>query len=394
MRRTVIMPEGLAVLKWDDELGPVVTSKTPKKLQVGLDPTTAMRVYGIATLGETEESQKPGFSSLAFNDFQLAVYYGGLKMHLNGLPSMVFLVLSPEEDADAYKDALPEIATQIFLDADGNKYKKKVPKLYKQLERFTQMTPEQRQASILNDPLRRTIVQTLMRNGTLQSTELEEIILDKIGKQIDVDLVLRPLVKMGIVATGWVEGLASEVIYLTRALFILRKIPLDTIQSIREKSVPQEVADKYLEASRTYHTEYLLKLKTDLFDTIWGDVESLTKFTLDFQAYDIIKLLRQGPVEEEQLKKSFDLDESIIKKQVKKLEKANIIMRVKDSEKRFHILLKCNPELLTVYPEWLIQRTVEMYNEEDIVPSQAMHYLEVLKRSHPSQIEELTTDGE
>ncbi|TFH06554.1 MAG: hypothetical protein E4H14_10620, partial [Candidatus Thorarchaeota archaeon] len=117
------MPEGLAVLKWDDELGPVVTSKIPKKLQVGLDPTTSMRVYGIATLGETEESQKPGFSSLAFNDFKLAVYYGGLNMHLKGLPSMVFLVLSPDEDPDVYKDALPEIATQMFLNAEGDEYK-------------------------------------------------------------------------------------------------------------------------------------------------------------------------------------------------------------------------------------------------------------------------------
>ncbi|MBS3795729.1 MAG: hypothetical protein KGY80_12565, partial [Candidatus Thorarchaeota archaeon] len=92
------MPKGLAVLRWDDELGPVVTAKTPKKLQVGLDPTTSMRVYGIATLGETEESQKPGFSTLNFDEFRLAVYYGGLNMHLKGLPSMVFLVLEPGEN--------------------------------------------------------------------------------------------------------------------------------------------------------------------------------------------------------------------------------------------------------------------------------------------------------
>ncbi|MCK4279600.1 MAG: hypothetical protein KAW94_03385, partial [Candidatus Thorarchaeota archaeon] len=120
------MPEGLAVLKWDDELGPVVTSKTPTGLKVGLDPTTSMRVYGIATLGETEEAQKPGFSSLSFDKFKLAVYYGGLNMHLKGLPSMVFLVLDPDEDPDVYKDALPEIATQIFLNADSKKYIKMV----------------------------------------------------------------------------------------------------------------------------------------------------------------------------------------------------------------------------------------------------------------------------
>lgn len=388
------MPEGLAVLKWDDELGPVVTSKTPKKLQIGLDPTTSMRVYGIATLGETEESQKPGFSSLAFNDFQLAVYYGGLRMHLNGLPSMVFLVLKPDESPDVYKDALPEIATQIFLDADGDKYKSQVPKLYKQLERFTQMTPEQQQAAILNDPLRRTIVQTLMRNGTMQSTELEEIILDKIGKQIDVDLVLRPLVKMGIVATGWVEGLSSEIIYLTRALFLLRKIPIDTIQLLRTGSIPSEVSEKYLDASREFHKDYLLKLRTELFDTIWNDAEDLTNYILDFQAYDLIQLLRQGPIEEEQLKEKIDLEDSLIQKHLKKLEKSDIVIRIQDKKKQSHVFLKCNPEVLTVYPEWLIQRTVDLYNADELVPNQAIHYLEVLKRSHPSQIEILTMESE
>ena len=174
------MPEGLAVLKWDDELGPVVTSKTPKDLQVGLDPTTSMRVYGIATLGETEESQKPGFSSLAFSEFKLAVYYGGLNMHLKGLPSMVFLVLESDEDPDVYKDALPEMATQIFLNAEGDEYKKIVPVLYKQISRYTQMTAEQRQASILNDPVRRAIMQMLMKNGTILSTELEQLIFKEV----------------------------------------------------------------------------------------------------------------------------------------------------------------------------------------------------------------------
>ncbi len=169
------MPMGLAVLKWDDELGPVVTAKTPASLKLGLDPTTSMRVYGLATLGETEETQKPVFNELSFDEFSLAFYYGGLNMHLKGHPSMVFLVLDPTEDPSVYKDALPEIATQIFLSAEGEKYKPMVPKLFKQLARYTQMTAEQRQASLLVDPVRRAILQTLMRNGTFLSTDLEQL---------------------------------------------------------------------------------------------------------------------------------------------------------------------------------------------------------------------------
>ncbi len=381
------MPEGLAVLKWDDELGPVVASKTPKKLKVGLDPTTSMRVYGIATLGETEESQKPGFNSLVFPDFKLAVYYGGLNMHLKGLPSMVFLVLNPDEDPEVYKDALPEIATQIFMNADGDKYKKLVPKLYKQIERYTQMTSEQRQASIINDPVRRIIIQTLMKQGTIQSAELEEMIFEEVGKKIDVDIILGPLVKMGVIATGWVEGLSSEVIYLTRAMFVLRKTSLDTIKAAREEQLPADVAEKFLQSTQEYHRDYLERIRTDIFETIWSEAEGLTKYILDFDIYDIIQVLRTGPIEKERLKVETKLENAKLSKHLKVLEKANIIMRIKDKERRQHIMLKCNPEVITVYPEWLIQRTVDLYNDEEIVSQQAIHYLEVLKMSHPSQLD-------
>jgi len=380
------MPQGLAVLKWDDELGPVVTSKTPKKLKVGLDATTSMRVFGITTLGETEESQKPGFSSLAFNDFKLAVYYGGLNMHLKGLPSMVFLVLDPDEDPDVYKDALSEIGTQIFLSADDDKYKGLVPKLYKQIARYTQMTPEQRQASIINDPLRRTIVQTLMKNGTVQSSELEEIIFEEVGKKIDVDLVLRPLVKMGIIATGWVEGLSSEVIYLTRALFLLRGVSQDTIKATRDGSLPPEVTNQYLESSRSYHMEYLSQLRANLFETIWREAEDLAKYLLEFEVYDIIQILRTGPQEFKGLKAELGMDEAKLRKHLETLESADIVMLIGDDEGNQYLMLKCNPEIATVYPEWLIQRTVELYNDEEMVSNQAIHYLEVLKRSHPSTL--------
>ncbi|MHA3964209.1 MAG: hypothetical protein AM325_011815 [Candidatus Thorarchaeota archaeon SMTZ1-45] len=386
------MPEGLAVLKWDDELGPVVTSKTPQKLQIGLDPTTSMRVYGIATLGETEESQKPGFSSLAFNDFKLAVYYGGLNMHLKGLPSMVFLVLQPEEDSDVYKDALPEIATQIFLNAEDDEYKELVPTLFKQITRYTQMTPEQRQASILNDPVRRSIVQTLMKNGTVLSTDLEQLIFEEVGKKIDVDIILRPLVKMGLIATGWVEGLSSEVIYLTRALFVLRTTSQDTVRAVRKGKLPKDVAEQYLQTSRRYHRDYVARLRKDLFDTIWKEAEELAKCMLDFEAYDIIRVLRGGPQESEHLPVLVELTKAKLRKQLTSLEKANIVTRINDEDGREHVILKCNPEVVTVYPEWLIQRTADLYNDEEIVSRQAMHYLEVLKKSHPSQVSKMAAE--
>jgi hypothetical protein len=384
------MPEGLAVLKWDDELGPVVTSKTPKKLKVGLDPTTSMRVYGIATLGETEESQKPGFSSLAFDDFKLAVYYGGLNMHLKGLPSMVFLVLHPEEDPDVYKDALPEIATQIFLNADNDEYEKMVPTLYKQISRYTQMTAEQQQASVLVDPVRRSVIQTLMRNGTVQATDLEQLIFEEVGKKIDVDIVLGPLVKMGLIATGWVEGLPSEVVYLTRALFVLRTVSHDTVRTIRESEMSKESIDDYLQSSKRLHRDYISRLKLDLFKTVWSDAEDIGKLILDFETYDLIQALRKGPVEKIDLPEQANLSASKVKRRLGSLRRLKIVTELTDENDREFVMLKYDPQVVTVYPEWLIQRTVDQYNSETIANQQAMHYLEVLKKSHPSQATVMT----
>ncbi|MHA2358954.1 MAG: hypothetical protein ACXAB5_01670, partial [Candidatus Thorarchaeota archaeon] len=66
------------------------------------------------------------------------------------------------------------------------------------------------------------------------------------------------------------------------------------------------------------------------------------------------------------------------------LRRTNIVTSIKDENQEF-VILKCNPEIATVYPEWLIQRTVDQYNSDIIANQQAMHYLEVLKKSHPSQ---------
>jgi len=378
------MPEGLAVLKWDNELGPVVTTKTPKKLKRGLDPTTAMRVYGIATMGETEESQRPGFTSLVLDEFKLAVYYGGLNNHLKGHPSMVFLVLELEEDPDVYKDALPEIATQVFLHAENDEYIGMLPKLYKQIVRYTKMTPEQRQVSILNDPIRRGILRILMRNGTVESSDLEQTIFEEVGKEIDADIVLRPLVKAGIIATGWVEGLSSEVIYLTRALFLLRNVSIDTVRAVKSGEFPGEVAGTFLDETEEFHKGYSAGLRADLHDTIWKEAEELAQYLLDVDSYEILQILREGPRISSELTKMLDLPEARVKKKVRELEKADITLRLKDDAGNEHVLLKSNPRVATVYPEWLIQRTVESYSEEDIPSRQAIHYLEVLKHSHPS----------
>ena len=122
--------------------------------------------------------------------------------------------------------------------------------------------------------------------------------------------------------------------------------------------------------------------------------EELAKYMLDFEAYDLVKVLRGGPQETEHLPALVDLTKTKLRKQLTSLEKANIVTRINDEDGRQHVILKCNPEVMTVYPEWLIQRTIDLYNDEEIVSRQAMHYLEVLKKSHPTHASAMAMEVE
>ena len=219
----------------------------------------------------------------------------------------------------------------------------------------------------------------------MQTSDIEQIIFSEVGKTVDVDIVLRPLIKMGVVATGWVEGLASEVIYLTRALFLLRQIAGETIRALRSDEKYGNLGSQHIDATLRYHREYIAKLRRNLDETIWQDSQELAKFILDFDAYDILQLLRTGPREFSELPGILGVSKRTIKKKLKELEKADIVLWVKDDEKREHVMLKCNPEVVTLYPEHLIQKSVDLHNDEEIESPQIIHYLEVLRQYHPSQ---------
>ncbi len=140
-----------------------------------------------------------------------------------------------------------------------------------------------------------------------------------------------------------------------------------------------------MDAVSEYHDNYIAKLREDLFEAIWSEASELAKHVLDIDAYEIVQLLRTRPRIADELLETLEMPKAKVRKKLKELEEADIIFRAKDDEKQEHVLLKCNPRVATVYPEWLIQRTVDFYNDEEISSRQAIHYLEVLKLSHPSQ---------
>jgi hypothetical protein len=57
---------------------------------------------------------------------------------------------------------------------------------------------------------------------------------------------------------------------------------------------------------------------------------------------------------------------------------------VKKTKEGEYAFLKTDISVITVYPEWLIGKTVDLHNEDEITDRQAVHYLQILKKVHPS----------
>ncbi len=375
----------MAVIQWDDEIGPVAVAKYPKKLKKGLDSTTLMKVYGYCTLGETEETPKPGFVSLSFDEFKVGVYYGGLTLHLRHQPSMVMLVVGPDEEPEDYKDALTEVGTKLLINAYDESYKKALKSYYLQISRYTQMSQEQRLANIIGEPVRKIILENLLSEGTISVPDVESIIQSEMGKKVDPELVLRPMVRQGIVQTGWVEGHPSEHVFLVRGLFILRTVPIDLLKKIKSGMLPKDVADKYLQEARKVHESYINSLKKNPTEYLWKDAERLYKILINFTTYDLLVKLREGPLQTDHLITLLsEYKKSDIMKAVARLEKMKLVKRISDESGNEFVLLLADVSVNLVYPRWLIVRTVERYNEGEMTGKEASHYLEMLKAFHPS----------
>jgi len=122
------MPQGILVLKWDNEIGPVLIAAYPDTLK-----TTANLLTQIYS-AHRYNSLEPGFASLTLQNNKIVSFFSGLgEKHIAVENYIVALLLRRDENVATYRDILNKIAAQILTNIENNKYKAILKKLYDDL---------------------------------------------------------------------------------------------------------------------------------------------------------------------------------------------------------------------------------------------------------------------
>ncbi|MHA1727373.1 MAG: hypothetical protein ACTSWY_01415 [Promethearchaeota archaeon] len=122
------MPLGILILKWDNEIGPVLIAIYPESLKIAKNLLT--QIYSAHRYSSLE----PGFSSLTLKNNKVISFFSGLGENYVEVENyIVGLLLRRDEKTHKYREILNKIAATILGNIENDKYKKLIPKLYKDL---------------------------------------------------------------------------------------------------------------------------------------------------------------------------------------------------------------------------------------------------------------------
>jgi len=123
-----IMPKGIILIRWDNSVGPMLVSKYPESLSVNENLLT--QIYA----GHTYNSREPGFSSITLRNNKCISFFSGAGENFIKVENYVIaVILRRDENPMKYREILNKIAAKILENIHNEKYKKLLPKLYKDL---------------------------------------------------------------------------------------------------------------------------------------------------------------------------------------------------------------------------------------------------------------------
>jgi hypothetical protein len=354
----------MVVVGWNDRVGTVLRGKFPDTVE--LSPDLTMKIYGSHVLGEQREA---GFISMKVGELNIASYFGGIEVN-----HFVSVLLRPDEDAPEFESALTRVAGEIFGKLEKDEFVKDLPSLYRHLATFPTFTEEQRLAYIFADAKTRAALQYLNEVGSASKEELADILRDRLDlKTVSIEAVLQPLVRAGLALTEWVEGIPSECVFLVQDSMPVLSPPASLLRLAEAGTVPEP--NRYLQAVSSFFQAEPPLLPEERRTTI-------AELLVDPDAYEIIKLLRNGVLNEAALAAQTKLAPEVTAGLVKRLLSAHIAVE----ERETGVYLVADPQMITSFPEYLIGTAITRYNKKEVVPRQAARYLSLLREQFKDQL--------
>ncbi|MFX0020683.1 MAG: hypothetical protein ACFE9S_00035 [Candidatus Hermodarchaeota archaeon] len=373
------MPHGFIITEWTEDQGLVVKLSYPEDLAIDLDDM--MRIFyahitGAGAAGNVLVRLEKARSNVSS-------FFTGME---SDMPVMINLMLELGEDPEMFGEAvlqeinqdLVKYLRQMSTNVAQSYEIVKTIKLYLRntlilLDRLKNLSKEQRLAQIYTSEKARTILEALQERS-LSRRELQGIIEEKLQKIIpNIEYVLDPFIKTGLLMQDWVEGDTDITLFLLTDFTIFRS-PVSKLVEDAKKNLPTpEVASKYLEEVAKFFSKYTPNFEDNL---------KIARTLMNPDNYDYITLFRERAYPINKIPKGPGESLDQIGTFLKGMEDDQILKVIRDSKDTLWVFLLTDIVVHTFYPEYLIEKIRKDRMEGKLNKNIAIKHLEFLEAAY------------
>jgi hypothetical protein len=352
------MVHGLIIFRFDDKAGMKRLTAYPEDIDI--DDKATMQIYTTHAF----EGER-GFLTITIGDLNIASYFTGLETNY-----YICLLLSIDEDPEAYEDVLTDSVRTIMNNLEYRRYIEMLPEIFKNIVNWPLMDIDQHLALAFLDPIKKMILDRLIEDGSATKSELLTWLKDRLARDnIDIDGILHSMIKVGLVVESTLKEMPSSVIFLVGDIFVTRVPPINIVKKA-----------KLNQFGGTMDTDYL----TDVSGFFEGysptpeDQETILNVLVDMDAYKIIKNLRSEGMNMD--------DMALMRSEVENLDNTlkliwdnriiNVLRNKKGEEWYF---LRTDIAIRLVFPEYLINLILESYNDGTKADAILIEHLNILR---------------
>jgi hypothetical protein len=357
-----LKPLGLILMKWDERIGAELLAKYPE--DVNVSDKTLMQIYGTH-----EYSGEKGLITLIRGNLSVLSYYTGPETGY-----YIILILSEEDDPDMYEGAMANVAPIILHNIEDDLYLEMVPLIFQRLSVYPSLSYEQNLIYYYQDSIKLMIINILRDYGVITKSELNIWVKDReLEGIIDLESILAELIKIEMIRVASVKGIPSEVIFLTKDIFMLRVPPDKLFRDPTNNGLPAQLAKSYQDEVKKFFNTY--------YPTEEDTIKLLDRL-IEPEVYETVRLLRTAIVTMKDFEKLKNKGVSDIYSVLRKLWDINLIKVFKDEKGVEYYTLLTDFHINIIFPKYLLN-VIKVLNEQKSKSDKVLiQYLNILEETY------------
>ncbi|MHA1913417.1 MAG: DUF2341 domain-containing protein [Promethearchaeota archaeon] len=358
-------PLGLVLMKWDERIGTEIKIRYPSEVQIS--DKTLMQIYSTH-----EYSGEKGIITLTAEATNILSYYTGPEQGY-----YLLLLLNLDDDPDLYEGGIADILRSLLESIDDDTYMQIVPPLFQRLSLYPSLTYEQILALIYQNKIKRSIIDLLRDEGVEIKSELIIWLKDKqVHGFFDLDTIFSEMIKLDILKVSSIKDIPSELIFLTKDIFMARVPPLKLLDKPTSHGLPSQFAKEYPNDVISFFQTYLPSEKDNIM---------MAEILVNPQVYETLRLLRDAIVTRDDLAKLRNKGVTDIYGVLKTLWDSKMIKVYHDDQNNEYYALISDFYVDFIFPKYLLKSIKNSYEQKSKVKKALIEYLNILEDTYYKQ---------